>query len=173
MNLPAGDFEGDPRIVGAATDMGADEVDEINPGSGDDLDLLTSVNGQGPTDATCKRATTGDTLTVDLVSSGGTYVGTIPILAAQLRTPFEVNPSTPGFPELHLALFGVIHLLHDGSDDSGLLGPSLLGPGGLSFVYGLPAGLIGQVIRIQGFALTPSAQNGFFVATNAHDIVME
>ena len=100
----------------------------------------------------------------------GSYDGTIPVLAATFFTTVGGPPTPPAmFPEFHLDALNFV-VAFDGT--TGLFGPSLLPPGGMSFLYQVPIGLAGSSVVIQAVAVAPSTNLGnmFFTITNGHEI---
>lgn len=162
--LPVEDFEGNPRVVGAAPDMGCDEYVPELTGSADAVDLLTRINGfGGHLDA--KVGYGGADLTAEIVASTGPYYGAVPILVAQA---FSNGFVPQGFPQAHLRVdLDDLVVLYDGRFDPG---PSLgLGPVSWGPVQ-IPHGLDTVTLRLQGIALTPLALNGTYAVTRARDI---
>ncbi|MEZ6194534.1 MAG: FG-GAP-like repeat-containing protein [Planctomycetota bacterium] len=180
----AGDMNGDGRndiAVGSlrlgGTLYGAFQVfsPPVPPfeGSRADLDLWTGVNSPATRHPFVKSAQAGDVVSVLLVSQS-VYVGSVPVLAAQLHATGAPIAQPSGFPEVWVnpSPFAAypVNVLFDGN--SGPLAPSILGPGGITLAYLLPPGLSGFGIRLQAFALAPSPQTGnpIFTATNGCEI---
>ena len=135
------------------------------PGSGEDFELRSGINATPTAFPDQKLGTMGDTLTVDLDSPQGNYVGALPSLVANLFPTGTPPLSNPAIAELHLGS-GLIAILFDGA-----VGPRPLSASGLTLGYLIPPGLPGFSVRLQGFALSPSAMTGqAFTATDAHDL---
>ncbi|MEZ6195873.1 MAG: hypothetical protein R3F20_09100 [Planctomycetota bacterium] len=143
------------------------------PGSRADLRLWTGVNGAPALLPYVKSATAGDSLTVWFFSDS-TYVGEVPVFAAQLRATGAPIGQPVGYPEawINPSPFSShpVVVIHDGN--AGPLAPSLMPSAGLSFAFNLPVGLSGFSIMLQGFALAPSPVTGnvIFTATDGGDI---
>lgn len=166
---PTLDIDGSPRIVGTI-DMGADEVPVLTlPGSGDDLDLYTWLDGTGDPLATTHSAPAGTTVTFTMKSPGGTLNGALPLLAGEFFMP--------AFPPMGLVAYPFVHLdnglafLIAGSFGAGPFASPGLDPDGITITTLVPTGLGGFGVRLQGFAVTPFVSNGLFAASNAHDIL--
>ena len=165
--LPAIDLDGHPRILDFGPDMGSDEHAPLLPGSNEDFSISSTVNGEG-SELQVKSAQGGDLVTTQLVSPLGGFDGALPILVAQaFPTGFGPGPVF-GFPEVHVDPQLTI-LVFDGGNPVFPLPPGgfTLGPGTLP-----PGLLVGLTLRLQGFALSSSATNGFFAATRADDLVV-
>jgi hypothetical protein len=162
------DFEGNPRVLGPAADMGADEFAPSFPGSGEDLALFTVINGNG-TSLSVKPAPAGSSVLIVLSSLGGTFWGAQPFIGANFYATGQAPGTLPGFPQVHLD-FGNLVLLVDGSAPPPLYVASLPPAGtGLSVI--VPAGLAGFTLRLQGLVFSASAANGVFAVTDAHELV--
>ena len=166
--LPTADIDGDPRIVFAGPDMGADEIaSPFLSGSGEDLALEVLVNG-----VQAIQLAAGDALSIRIHSPNGTFDGTPPVIAAQIFPNGSPPSGWPGLPEVHLDPGSLVFLFLETS--FGPLGPVVIPPGGFTLAYSLPASMPGYSIRIQGFAFGPlAAVNGLFAATGAHDLVFQ
>ena len=147
------------------------QVSEGNPpGSGDDLELWTTVNGLGVPTLTGKLATAGDFLAVTIRSPAGTFVGAPPILAGQVFFSTAPPTSPIGFPAVHLSPAQAI-VLFDGNVQ-GLFGQSVIGTNGMTLQSQIPPGVGGRVLRLQALVPSPAAANGIFAITDAHDIIL-
>lgn len=138
-------------------------------GSGEDLDLLTGVNGT-PDAVTPKTASPGDVLFLQVFSPGGGFDGSPPVIAAQLYTtspPFGII----GFPEVWLDPLGAFIVYSAASPTP--LGFVVLQPGGITLPIVYPGSLSGTTARVQGFAITPAALNGVFAATDAREFTLQ
>ncbi|MEE9394414.1 MAG: hypothetical protein V3W41_18105, partial [Planctomycetota bacterium] len=132
-------------------------------GTEEDFIFESTING-GPTQDLCAlNATAGDVLVFKMLSPQGAFDGLPAFIVGDIYTPgFPLTRILPAFPEIHVSAnyFTVT-----------LFAP--LAPGGTSVAVNLPAGLAGFAIRLQGLAVTNTADNGLVACTNAHDIVME
>lgn len=142
------------------------------PGTGEDLSLLTGINGATPTTGTgehVKSASVGDTVQVLLSSPMGGFALSPFIMAAQ---PFPAGspPATfPGYPSVHVSSPGMVFLF----DSTIGPFPNLIGPGGFVFTTAAPVSLSGQSVMFQAVALSGAANNGLFAATDAHEIQVQ
>ena len=138
------------------------------PGTNEDFTLLTAINGT-PNSTPQKQATAGNILSILLISSGGAFNGSAPILVAQGYLngfpPFGIA----GFPYIHVDPVGALVVFNGAQLPGGYVLP--LPAGGLPFQYSVPVGLVGYTLRLQGLALSAAAGNGAFAASHAHDIV--
>ncbi|MEZ6195327.1 MAG: right-handed parallel beta-helix repeat-containing protein [Planctomycetota bacterium] len=159
-------------IASLATDPMSAVVEQIFanpfPGSGEDFEMRTYVNGAGTgLEPTKSALTNSDVLTVTMGTPCGTFVNTIPILAVQ----FWQGISPPGnviFPFVHLQVSQVL-VVFDGSV-AGPFGPTLLTTQPIALNFVPPAPLAGYVGRIQAFVSTPTAANGIFGGSDAHEV---
>jgi hypothetical protein len=150
------DFEGDPRITGSATDLGADEFDGL-PGSREDLALALTVNGAFPPSLVTANPAVGDLVSVSVTSPGGSFASDLALLASEVWLP--PNPPISVLPDLQISLgFSVVTVW-------GGVGA------GQGFGAVIPPGLGGLALRMQAFCLTPVAENGAFAASAARDVV--
>jgi hypothetical protein len=134
-----------------------------NPGSGEDFALETEVNGGGNLHFCVKTAIGGDLLSVTYRSPDHAFDGQVALLAAQAFVQGFPPAGIPGFAELHVA-------------DPGLVIFSLtsqLPTSGVNSSFLVPAGLAGIAVRFQAVAFGPMAGNGFFVASDAHDLLLQ
>ena len=165
------DLDGTPRITGAAVDIGADEVPvALLPGSGDDLDLYSWLNSTGDPMNSLKNATQGDLISLRFRSPGGILSGTAPWLLAQLYTSGSPPAGIPGLP-VYVDIFSSLTLF--GGLQVGPFTAPGLPPTGVDLHFQVPLGLNGFTLRSQGAAISPSAVNGLFATTNAHDIAIQ
>jgi len=160
-NLPLFDIDGDPRTVGPATDMGADEWDGL-VGSREDFTLDLAVNGAFAPAVVTSTAVAGDLVAARVRSPGGTFANDFAVLLMQ---PWlvPVPPSGPVlFPELQLPLSA--HWL-------GVFGAGV-GGGGATLSVIVPPGLSGFALRLQAVVVAPAAGNTLFAATAARDLIL-
>ena len=140
------------------------------PGSLEDLSLGTGINGPptGGPGFDIKTAIGGDNLVVLLSSPTGTFDGRpFLIVAEAFATGSPPASALPGL--IYPSLFGFVVLVDGVTPSAAGLTPQIL-PGGSSYGYGIPAGLGGTSVFIQGLAFDPAAANGFFAATDAHEL---
>lgn len=161
----ATDIDGHPRLLGAASDIGFDEYAPLAAGSGEDLELWSTLNGEGSL-LHIKPVSGFDTLVQRMESPSGSLNGATPFLVFQVMSNGTTPTGLPGYPEIHFDP-NQSALLYDGN----LLGATLA-PGGVTFgpVIVPPNFLTGQTIRYQALAVTPSAANGIFAASRADDL---
>jgi hypothetical protein len=100
-------------------------------------------------------------LSIEIRSPVGAVVGQPALIAYELFLVGGAPTAPAGFPDVHLAA------------QSAIVADVLvaLPAGGFAVGYTVPPGLMGLVARIQAFAFSPTAANGIFVASDAHDIV--
>lgn len=146
-------------------------------GSQADLRLAIGKNTPPNLSPSALPLTAGDTLAGRFWSPAGAYKHTAPLLAAQpYPTSVSLVPNTL-FPDLHLSTFSAaqypITVLYSGGSipTAGLSG--VLPESGWYFTAQIPMGLAGNSIRMQGFALAPSAGNPVFTATDGVDIEIQ
>lgn len=136
----------------------------LYPGSGEDLELATGVNGMasvGP-GADVKYASAGNLLVARYASPGSGFAGGLGVLLGELFVT-GAPPTNGIFPELHLAAgFALLH------------GPVLLSAGGANWTVTVPPAVpIGLSLMLQPLALSGSARNGVFAAADAHEIRLQ
>ena len=156
--LPLFDYEGDPRTVGPGTDIGADEYDDL-VGSREDFALSLSVNGGFAPAVNPSLAPAGSSVTVAVVSPGGTLSNDIAFIAGELWTPPFAPIGPASFPEVRLSPFAVVLAFYSG-----------IGPTGGTLSGVVPVGLAGLSLRVQSFCVTPAARNGIFASTAAREV---
>lgn len=127
------------------------------PGSGADLDLVTTVSG---VDSRCptKLAGDGDHLELTVDSPHGDYFGLAVLIAGQVLPAGGAPSAYPGLTDLHLDATAVVIAST----------PSWSGPLTVSGTI-LPVPVPVDV-WIQGLSLSPAPSNTVFTTTNAHVI---
>ncbi len=167
------DFDGNPRTVGFAPDMGAFEFpgQGVLYGTGHDFAMGTLVNGTGNAGVLVKHAAPGSILSVDLFSPNGTFDtssptgGSIPFLVGETYPTGGSPPAGLAHPALHISAAGLFVLFNNPPTPLGFM---LLPPGGLHLDYKLPPALLGMTLRIQGVAI----KSGTVAASDAHEIIV-
>jgi hypothetical protein len=166
--LPAFDIDGGPRVVGAAPDMGADEIPVLGmPGTGDDLELFAWKNGGGDPLATSTGGAAFDVLRLLLRSPGGSFVGVPPLVVGEIFPVGSPPPSTPGVP-LYVSLN--VFVIYGTTGAGPLTAPGLT-PDGVELFLQAPPGLSGLTFRAQAAAIGGPASNNAFALTRATDVV--
>lgn len=168
--LTSVDIDGEPRMIGAAVDIGADEMncpDLAHRGSCEDFVLETRINGGGDPTAVVKSIAAGDTLTVVMRSPLGGFIGERPLLFGEIY-PTGMPPQSPfGFPEIHVSISGVFVLF-----DPLIAEPdSTLPIEGMTFEFPIPVSLPGITGVLQSICFSFAAKNGIFSISSAHEIV--
>jgi endonuclease/exonuclease/phosphatase family metal-dependent hydrolase len=142
------------------------------PGSGEDLLMSTGIGGAPTTGPLfdVKTAGAGDLLYVHFVSPSGTFDFAPPLLVAQIFA--FGNPPLGPLLGLHVNTAGAVVLVN--GLDGGPLGlQEVIAPGaGNTHVYLVPAGLAPFSVMLQTLAVSSLAANGFFAASDAHEIQM-
>lgn len=140
----------------------------VYPGTGEDLTLTSAINANPLTGGLqgIKFAVAGNTLTLK-VASASTFNFTPLFIIAQ-GFPTGMPPS-PVAPNVWLSLPGLTFLV---GNDPSPLGMVLLPPGGMTLALGVPPGMGGMSALIQGVVIAPTAANGVYAATDAHEIRM-
>jgi hypothetical protein len=169
--MPATDLDGQPRVVGAAPDMGAYES-RSGPlgGTADDFELRSFMNGGGIGVQACKNAAAGDVIAFELATPLGTFAGTDVFFLAQLFVTGTAPTLAPGSAvHLNPALTPVYLIL---GPPPALAGPATLSAGGaVSYSLIAPIGLPGFTARFQGLLISPLAANALYATTDAHDLI--
>lgn len=163
------------------------------PGTGDDLQLSTQVNGLGDALTCAKVAEPGDRLEIGFTSPGGAFHGEVAALL------FEVYPtgllpiprgSLPGLQlsTVHGVLVApavgetrVVHHVSSGRGERAVdpvrtsrqVATPALPPGGIQRNVAVLVGLGKVTMRVQGVVLSPLASNGAYATSDAHDIRFE
>ena len=162
--------------LGLVDTVGATLFDSLStgaatyPGSDEDLLMFTGISGPISTGPTfdIKEAGIGDILTVRVDSIQGTFDFAPIGLGVQLFT--GAPPLGPAnFPELHLDPGDAQIVV--GPTIQTPFGPPLVQPNGNTYDYFVPSGFVGARMLVQGIALSSAALNGFFSATDGHEIV--
>ena len=165
-NPPHKDIDAEPRFIGNEVDMGADELNKgIFPGPGEDLVLESLIHPLDDPLASAKYVTVGDQLDARVISPLHTYA---PATFWLLSSPFPTGSPPmpiPGYPGFQLDPLGLI----------------VLAPGpypfyetswsnGRRWVFNIYSSFPGWSLMIQGFALDSTAANGWFAATEGHEL---
>lgn len=154
--------------IGSGSLVSGFNFGEPQPGTGEQFVLLTGVNGPA-NNAPVKQATAGNTLAIAFNSPNNQFVGSAPVLVAQVFQNQFPPLGIGAYPSIHVDPGLAVIVFNGASMPGGFVLP--LPVGGLQFLYSVPAGLVGFTLRVQALAVTPTAANGFFAATNAHDFV--
>jgi hypothetical protein len=158
--LPPFDVDGDPRRVGPAVDIGADEW-EPQAGTREDFALELRVNGAFAPAVAVSPASGGDVVDVRVWSPTGALANELAVLACEAFAP-------PGPP-----LGPVTAPIHFGGGVIVLATFAGVGAGGVVVTAAMPTGLAGLGLRVQAFALGGAAQNGVYAATAARDVLLQ
>ena len=145
------------------------------PGTGDDLELETGINGAADT-TDVKTAAGGDTLVVNVSSPGGAFELEPYFLWVQpVSTAAGVpNLGAIGAPEFHLDLAMPVFVLVDAGFPAPT-GPALIGPGGgTDHYFILPPALngLGQSLVFQTLVQSNAAANMIYATSAAHEIII-
>jgi FG-GAP-like repeat len=144
------------------------------PGSGDDLVLESGINAAVSRFPAQKSAAGGDAINLRLASPGGTFVGTEPLLFAQVYSDTATVLNPGGFPEawVNPVFAGTAPIVTLYGSAAAIFGPGILPPAGLSLAVTAPPGLGSSKVIVQGFVLAPSSVTGnpLLTATDAHEI---
>ncbi|MEZ6194602.1 MAG: right-handed parallel beta-helix repeat-containing protein [Planctomycetota bacterium] len=159
------DLNGRPREMGGASEPGCferlDAIGNLEGTPGDDLGLLTGVNGAPAARPQVKGLTAGDILEIRLVASAATLVGATPYLAAEDQSE-ALDPVGGPF---HLAFLAPVFL-----NDPAVPGATIALPSaGLERRFVVPAGLAGGRVVVQGAVAVP----GGVVFSDAHRLEFE
>ena len=127
------------------------------PGTGEDLELRTGV-GTAPSLACLAEAAGGQVVRHVLATATGAFLGDMAALLLQVYDP--TAPPTPALAGFQL-----------GQVDAAVY-VSALQVSGLTVDLAVPFGVGGGVLRAQGAVLAPSAQNGVYATTQAHDVFL-
>jgi hypothetical protein len=160
-----------PDFVAFVDNVSARFDNETFPGSREDLDLATGVNGPatiGPF-ADFKTALPGEIIVLNMFSPLGSHDFKPLNLITQVFTAGAPPASPFGFPNTYVNPGAPnLFVLLDGSQNFGIFGPPIVIPGGTILQLQVPAGLAGLEALFQALVITPGANNGFFVTSNAH-----
>ncbi len=163
---PHEDIDAEPRFIGLEVDMGADEYNRgIFPGTGEDLVLESLIHPFDDPLASAKFITAGDVLDTRVISPFFTFSPTTFWL---LGSPFPTGSPPapiPGYPGFQLDPLGLIVLapgpypFFDSSSANGR-----------RWIFNVYASIPGWSLMIQGFALDSTAANGWYAATEGHEL---
>ncbi|MEC7582894.1 MAG: hypothetical protein VYE77_01135 [Planctomycetota bacterium] len=141
------------------------------PGSGEDVQLSSSVDGSFPTAGPgndIKSATGGSTLWFNVSSPQGGFDQQAYYLVGQLFTTNVPPVPLPAFPDLWFD-FNSFFVLVNGA--GGPLGPPVVGPnGGSSSFFTAPSNFGNLSLMVQGLVINSATNNGLYAATDAHEI---
>ena len=145
--------------------MGSDGED-IRMRSGVDDEIATGGLGQ-----TSKRAASGEMLEIVVESPNGTFDGEMLTLVAACRAICDPVPPSPfQLTDVYVnPNFGAELIVGPG----GFFGPDNFRAGGNSYAARIPAGVTGFIITFQSFAITSRAANGYYAASEAHDLILD
>lgn len=140
------------------------------PGTGEDLALLTGIGTNAPTGGTgndIKTCVGGDLVTFLCTTPAGGFAQNEILLVGQLF--ITGNPPVGAFPGLSINTFGGFIMLGGAATP---FGPLVLPIGGFQATFLVPPFLGGSNVSgiFQYLALSTFATNGFFAATDAHEI---
>ncbi|MFY9342391.1 MAG: hypothetical protein WAT39_07870 [Planctomycetota bacterium] len=160
VDLPLFDFEGDPRMIGPGTDVGADEY-EVLSGTREDFTLMVALLGGVPPAVSPVAAPAGTLVLVSMRSPAGAFTNDFAVLLLEPWVP-PVSPVGPlAWPGLQVPLGSGWFAVR----------PAGVGPVGTTLGAAIPPGLSGLAARVQAVAITTAAKNGFFAATAARDLI--
>lgn len=116
-----------------------------------------------------KNAISFDFLTIRFYSPNGIWNFTTPFLVAQaFTTGFPPVPPL-FFPELHVNTSGGLIIY---GPTAPIFGPAYLPPGGTTIAFSVPSIGAPFSVNLQAITVSPFAPNGFFVATDAHELIL-
>lgn len=171
--VPLLDIDGDPRLLGAAVDMGIDELfTPPFPGTGEDFVQYTFINDVEGAPSPL-HGIGGDRLTIAFESPLGTFDNFEALVLAQIFVPGNppIGPA-PFTAVMHIdpaANPGPVALVGGATG----IGTPIVAPGGTTVHFILPSvGLNGLSVMIQSWALTfgPPAANGFLATSDGHEL---
>ena len=109
-------------------------------------------------------------LGVTFVSPSGALTG-LPAYLYGLIYPSGGSPgTTPGYPTIQMNIANATLMFGSFGNIFQIPG---LPPAGVSLSYYIPPGLSGNRSRMQAFVANPTAANGLFSASAAHDVVLQ
>ncbi|MEZ6194839.1 MAG: hypothetical protein R3F20_03780 [Planctomycetota bacterium] len=142
------------------------------PGSGEDIALITGINGveDDSLGSEVKQANIGDTLTIRTDSPMGTYTNAPYALLADLFAtagPLPTKISPVNFPEVHISASVVVVLDgHNTASGAGLNWVIAAGGGSTLNFSVLDPLLSGNSVLLQSLTINNMAANGFFAITD-------
>lgn len=159
------DLEGWPRHLGPLPDMGAYERHDGRPnllGTGEGFQIATSINGGGDLYELSRVVAVGGVHSVTILSRSAGFLNSYPILLGTVSTtPMPLVPYA-NFPMIRVG--PPVLVLYDAT----FFGP--LTASGITLSSAIPPGAFGYDIRLQAVVFDPDARNGFFAASDAHDL---
>lgn len=136
----------------------------LYPGTGDDLELGTGVNGPALSGVgeRSKSVSEADATLLRMFSPGGTFDGATSLLLVQLF--YRGFPPITPIAGLHINEFGFGFIL--------ALEAPLVSPIGASLPFPFPAGLAGLNLMVQAIVPAPTALNGIFAASPGYELII-
>ncbi|MCB9831643.1 MAG: hypothetical protein H6807_04140 [Planctomycetes bacterium] len=160
------DLDGEARIMGPGPDQGADEYGfSLLPGTAEDLELESRVNGREPARGSVKLITTGDRLDLLALSPGGHYPPGALWLIGSARPSSAPPLLLPLLPGCHVDPAALIILA-----PSTFVAASQPLSQGMVFTMPVTQSHPGWSLYVQALALDPAAGNGFFALSEAHEL---
>lgn len=163
-----GDFNDDHisvEITGATLTMVVnDHVGELYPGTNEDIETATGVNGtplSGPAHHR-KEAAAGDFIDVTMQSPGQTFTNLNAVMVAQFFFP-GFPPISPA-PGIHVNEFGFGAII---AIDS----PALM-MGGEGVQFTMPPGVEGLSLMFQSFVLSTLTSNGIYATSPGYELAI-
>jgi hypothetical protein len=139
------------------------------PGTNEDVRLATGINGAIATYGTgqdIKTAQAGQLMEFKVSSPNNTYTLKWYYLLGTVTASGAVPP--PQLPFLNIWVDLNTYFIMAGALTP--LGPPLIGPNGSSNYFIAPAGLPGVSVVAQAICIGPTAANGIYAASDAHEI---
>lgn len=139
------------------------------PGSGEDLRLLSGIGGASPTTGPgqdVKVAVGGSLMELKVASPNGAFSNSPYYLIGSLAA--TGTPPAPALPFTDIWVDLNSYFILVGSFSP--IGAPVVGPNGSSSYWLAPAGFPSISLVVQALAISPSAANGLYAATDAHEI---
>ena len=144
-------------------------ISPLYPGTQEDFELRTSIDGLPLTTGAVQTGSAGGTYTINVRSPNGAFSGHPFVLGAELWVPPTPPFAIAGYPYVWLDPLGSFIALNGFDPTSGV---PPLSANGFSHTVPVPLGLGGVRVRLQAFTPSPSAANGILAATDAHDLIL-